>query len=181
MKPRTWRRAIVAAGAVLFLAAATAEAQGIVDQENLAAGLGASVSCGVGPGSISQGFTPALSPLIAVELFSYLAGISGTVRIRAGAADGPVLGETTAPVANGWTRFDFPGSGIATVPGQLYVIEWVLPIAWGMNLTDTYAGGNAFGCTNNPILDRDMVFRTYVQVPTPVGRATWGKVKTIYR
>lgn len=183
------RDRIVAAGwvALTLSTAVSAHAQEIIDQENLPNGTLQYVSCGVGPGSISQGFTPALSPLTAVEIMLYLLAPppegSRTVRIRSGAVDGPVVGETSAESQTGWTRFDFAG-GIVVVPGQLYVIE----VAYSgpgeyiaQNAADTYPGGHGYGCTNNSNLNHDVVFRTYVTTTLPTQEATWGTVKSLYR
>ncbi len=181
------RNRIVAAGwvALTLSTAVCAHAQEVVDQENLPNGTLQYVSCGVGPGSISQGFTPALSPLTAVEIMLYLAPPqvgSRTVRIRSGAVDGPIVGETSAENQAGWTRYDFAG-GVVVVPGQLYVIEAVYAgtgvyTAW--NSAGTYPGGHAYGCTNNSNLNGDVVFRTYANTTLPTREVTWGTVKTLY-
>jgi hypothetical protein len=184
------RDRIVAAGwvALTLSTAVSAHAQETVDQENLPSGTVQYVSCGVGPGSISQGFTPALSPLTAVEIMLYLLAppppaSSRTVRIRSGAVDGPIVGETSAENQTGWTRYDFAG-GVVVVPGQLYVIE-VAYSAQGeyvaQNSADTYPGGHGYGCTNNPNPNVDVVFRTYANTTLPTREVTWGRVKTLYR
>jgi hypothetical protein len=181
MKQRNLWSTVLLAGAFVT-AERPAGAQGTVDQENLVSGPTTSSSCGVGPGSISQGFIPSLSPLIAVELRGYTAGGGATVRIRDGAVDGTILGEVTiGAVLDGWNRFDLAGTGVNVVPGQLYVIEYVSPLSWGMNLTDTYPAGTAYGCTNTSIPTRDAVFRTYAPSVVPVDRTTWGRVKSRYR
>jgi hypothetical protein len=182
------RERIVAAGwvSLTLSMAVSAHAQEVVDQENLANGTVQYVSCGVGPGSISQGFTPALSPLTAVEVMSYVlappAG-SRTVRIRSGAVDGPIVGETNAISQTGWTRYDFAG-GIVVVPGQLYVIEVAYSTSGeyvAQNAANTYPGGHAYGCTNNSNPNHDVVFRTYANATLPTQETTWGRVKTLYR
>jgi hypothetical protein len=180
------RHSIAAAGCVAMVLAPAARAQEAVDQENLPDATIQYVNCGTGAGSISQGFTPVLPTLTAVEILMTTSAPAGsrTVRIRVGAVDGTIIGETTAPTQAGWTRYDFTG-GVALIPGQLYVIELTHVaspdyIAW--NVGDTYPGGNAYGCTNNVNLTRDVVFRTYASAtPLPTRQATWGKVKTLYR
>ena len=184
------RDRIVAAGwvAVAVSSAVCAHAQETVDQENLPSGTVQYVSCGVGPGSISQGFTPALSPLTAVEIMLYLLAPPPpaswrTVRIRSGAVNGPIVGETSAENQMGWTRYDFPG-GVVVVPGQLYVIEVTYSTTGeyvAQNNADTYPGGHAYGCTNNSNLNLDLVFRTYANTTLPTQEITWGRVKTLYR
>jgi hypothetical protein len=183
------RNRIVAAGwvALTLSTAVCAQAQEVVDQENLPYGTVQYVSCGVGPGSISQGFRPALSPLTAVEIMLYLlapppAG-SRTVRIRSGAVDGPIVGETSAENQVGWTRYDFAG-GVVVVPGQLYVLEAAyagVGVYVAQNNADTYPGGHGYGCTNNSNLNIDVVFRTYANTTLPTREVTWGTVKTLYR
>ncbi len=185
MKLRSGNRIVAAAWAALALSIAVgAPAAETVDQENLP---GVSVvysNCGVGPGSISQGFRPAMTPLTAVEIMmppSAPAGVR-TVRIREGAVDGPVVGEASAENQPGWTRYDFAG-GVVLVPGELYVIEAVdlfSPASIVMNTSDTYAAGNMYGCTNNPVLIRDVVFRTYAMTTLPTRDVTWGRVKSLY-
>jgi hypothetical protein len=172
---------VIAAVSTAFHAHATE----VVDQENLPGATLVYSNCGTGPGSISQGFTPTMSPLIAVEIMMPPSPPAGTltVRIRQGGVDGPIVGETTAPNEAGWNRYDFAG-GVVVVPEQLYVIEVVdlfHPAAIVLNNADTYAGGNAYGCTDNPVLIRDVVFRTYAATTLPTREATWGKVKALYR
>lgn len=174
----------VAWAAVALSMAAGAPAAETVDQENL---LGASVvyaSCGVGPGSLSQGFRPALTPLSAVEIMMQPSPPEGvrTLRIREGGVDGPVVGVASAENQSGWTRYEFAG-GVVLIPGALYVIEIVdlfSPALIAINNTDTYAAGNAYGCTDNVIATWDVVFRTYAMTTLPTREATWGRVKSLY-
>ena len=169
--------------AVALSTAVGAQAQETIDQENLPSGTVSYVSCGVGPGSLSQGFTPSLSPLSAVELMMY-SPPAGTriVRIRSGAVDGPVVAEASAENQAGWTRYQLP-IAVAVVPGQLYVIEYVYatPVAYiAMNNADTYAGGHGYGCTNNSNPGLDIVFRTYAGASLPTRPVTWGSLKSLY-
>lgn len=182
-----YRRRIVTAACVVAAVSTAfdAHATEVVDQENLPVGTVVAASCGTGPGSISQGFTPSLAPLIAVEIMlpSFAPTGTLTIRIRQGGVDGPIVGETTAANQAGWTRYDF-ATEVVLVPEALYVIEVVdlfSPAAIVWNTSDTYAGGSAYGCTDNLVLVRDVVFRTYAGVPLPARATTWGKVKSLYR
>jgi hypothetical protein len=174
----------VAWAAVALSAAVGAQAQETVDQENLPSGTVLYVSCGVGPGSISQGFTPALPALTAVEIMlaPSVPAATRTVRVRSGAVDGPIIGEASAANQAGWTRYQF-SAAVPVVPGQLYVIEWVYStpvVTIAENASDTYAGGHAYGCTNNSNTGIDMVFRTYGVTSLPTRPVTWGGVKSRY-
>ncbi len=125
-----------------------------------------------------------MTPLSAAEIMMQPSPPEGvrTLRIREGGVDGPVVGEASAENQSGWTRYEFAG-GVVLIPGELYVIEVVdlfSPALIAMNTTDTYAGGIAYGCTNNAILTRDLVFRTYAMTRLPTREATWGRVKSLY-
>jgi hypothetical protein len=174
---------LVTGGLALVLAATgtfAARAEQI-DQENLPGATTNASSCGTSGGSIAQSFTPTLGALVALEIYALgTTGNTGVVRIHDGTVAGPVIGEATATTHDGWIRFDF-ASPIAVVPGQLYVVEWSNPHYWVINTTDTYPGGNAYGCTNNLIPTADAAFRTYGTTPLPVERTTWGAVKGLYR
>lgn len=181
-----YRRRILAAACVAAVVSTAfhAHATEVVDQENLP-GTVLYANCGNGPGSLSQGFTPSLAQLIAVEIMLPPSPPAGslTVRIRQGGVDGPIIGETTAANQAGWTRYDFAAE-VVLIPEQLYVIEIVdvfspASIVW--NNSDTYAGGSAYGCTDNLVVVRDVVFRTYAATPLPTRATTWGKVKSLYR
>ena len=135
--------------------------------------------------SLYQSFTPAASPLAAVDLMltrGYAlpsTGLYTTIKILAGAANGEVLGESTSFIfPEGFppqdTHFEF-SAPIYLIPGQTYLIEWVTPpnqnyAWWVANKEDTYLGGTAYGCFGTPIEPpEDFIFKTYTLINTPEG------------
>ncbi|MHC4849058.1 MAG: hypothetical protein ACYTEG_11470 [Planctomycetota bacterium] len=124
----------------MLVFAGLAQAQEVVDQQNDPTTT-KSFSCGKTPilnKSILQSFVPAQDNLSAVEI-RVRAGDSFpstdqtvTIRVRAGATDGTVLGESSATVpanqqflAQVVVRFEF--SNVALTPGDTYFIEWDTP------------------------------------------------------
>lgn len=141
-----------------------AHAQEVVDQQNDPTTT-KSFSCGKTPilnKSILQSFVPAQDNLSAVEV-RLRAGNSFpitaqtvTIRVRDGATDGTVLGESSATVpanqqflAQVVVRFEF--SDVSLTPGDTYFIEWDTPssgiLTWmGADDIDHYADGTAYTC-----------------------------------
>jgi hypothetical protein len=107
---------------------------------------------------IGQEFTPTLSSLDSVELFtqdfgSAHNGLGGelVVNIRLGTINGQIVG-TSLPVTlpdffSGVTHFDY-SSSVSLIPGSLYVIEVLVRSGddWGIGSSggpsSTYSGGN---------------------------------------
>ncbi len=106
---------------------------------------------------IGQEFTPTLSSLDLVELFTedfgnLHNGVGGelVVNIQRGTITGPIIA-TSLPVTlpdsfSGITHFNFPSS-VSLTPGEIYVIEVTVASgdAWGVGMSSgplsTYAGG----------------------------------------
>ncbi|UCC83423.1 MAG: hypothetical protein JSW46_00385 [Gemmatimonadota bacterium] len=134
------------------------------------------------PGSLYQSFTPSLSPLAAVELRMRAGGsfpsegVDMTVKIRGDIPTGTDLGIATAFVPGPQTTGAQPlvllefSPAIAVTTGSTYVIEWpsldgsVLGWIGADGVAGSggpYDGGTAFGCSKNPIADRDWNFTTF--------------------
>jgi hypothetical protein len=100
---------------------------------------------------IGQEFTPALTSLDAVELFTNGIGATLVVNIRQDTITGPLLGTSLSvslqDLFPGITHFDFPAT-VPLVPGQLYVIEALVAsgdfaeIGSSGGPFSTYPGGN---------------------------------------
>jgi hypothetical protein len=128
---------------------------------------------------IGQEFTPLLSQLDVVELFttdfSGGAGASLQVNIRSGTIAGAILGTSSiVNVAGGFqgvTHFDFAAS-VALVPSALHVIELVHVAggAWGVGSSggpnSTYSGGNQI-LQGAPQTNNDLWFREGLAVAVP--------------
>jgi hypothetical protein len=143
-------------------------------------------------GPVGQEFTPALSPLNVVELW-ISHGNAGTeppadisVRIREGAIDGTVLGESMvvrvqdelyAPV-----QFTF-ATPIPLTLGATYVLEAVVvpdggnPMVAGGETPD-YPQGSVI-LLGEPVAS-DLWFRTGATEDLPAEATTWGGVKALY-
>jgi hypothetical protein len=141
-----------------------------------------SLSCGVPPGglgSLFQSFTPAASPLAAVDLRLRVGGGFPTggfltiIKIRENEPEGSVLATAEAwvpgPQSTGEqldVRFTL-ADPISVIPGYTYVIEWVSPqeggkvLSWMASDSDTYPYGTALGCQGVQIEWSDMIFTTY--------------------
>ncbi len=139
-------------------------------------------SCSAGSArSLYQSLTPSRSTISAVELLlrageSFpVAGTSTTIRVRAGSANGPILGTATTPVRGVVEgdrvivtfRFTTP---LTVTPGGQTFIEWTdadrpAVLAWVVSASNPYAGGTMFGCDGAAIPASDLNFRTYS--PTP--------------
>ncbi|MHC4409324.1 MAG: hypothetical protein ACYS0F_10000 [Planctomycetota bacterium] len=153
----------VALVAVLVFAG-FAHAQEVVDQQNDPTST-KSFSCGKTPilnKSILQSFVPAQDNLSAVEVRLRAGdsfpstGQTVTIRVRDGATDGAVLGESSATVpanqeflAQSVVRFEF--SNVALTPGDTYFIELDTPssgiLTWmGADDVDHYPDGSAHTC-----------------------------------
>jgi hypothetical protein len=144
---------------------------------------GTSFGCGDTGLSLYQGFTPTVSPLVAVDLRlraggSFPAGGTvTTVNLRGGTPAGPVLGTATAfvpgpqPVGAQFLIQLHFAPPIAVTPGATYVIEWLSPgppgvpadaiLTWMGREDDPYPGGNAFGCTAIAAPEDDFNFVSY--------------------
>jgi len=161
---------------------AAARAQEVIDQQNDPSTT-SSFSCGTPPilnASIHQSFVPAQDNLSAVELRLRAgtsfpgAGLTSTIRIRAGGPTGEVLATSSADVAGPLSnqtqvvvRFEF--DALALTPGNTYVIEWDTPnsveLSWMGSSGDPYPAGTAFTCaaTAWPGGATDFNFTTYAE------------------
>jgi len=126
----------------------------VLDQQN--AGLTiAHARCADAGRSLYQAFRPRATPLVAIAIEAREvppAGDTAHLRIRAGAPDGPVVGEThvAIPAAGGWVRAEFTSELLVELDGY-YVIEWVNPTAWwACRDDDPYARGEASGLGRRP-------------------------------
>jgi hypothetical protein len=171
-------------------------AQGIVDQSNDPT-TDRSFSCGdpsIGNGTLGQGFRPALTPLVAVQLRLKAGGSfptgGTTTTARILAPDGSVLGESTASVAGPQdagtqilVRFDFDPIEVET--GADHRIEWVSPspsvLTWtgtsgGTGGTDSYANGVAYSCVGSawPVANTDFNFVTWAAEEETAARGADG-------
>ncbi len=152
-----------------------------VDQSNDPA-TGTSFGCGVSGTSLYQSFTPARSPLVAVELRLRAGGsfpIEGTttdINIRDESPTGTILASAatlvSGPRATGeqiLVRFEF-SPDVTVTTGNPLVIEWLSPapegeqagtiLTWMGSQDDPYAGGNAFSCNTTAVPADDLNFRT---------------------
>jgi len=119
---------------------------------------------------IGQSFVPTSSELVGVafllEDFNPTGAATVTVRIRSGAIDGAILGETARvlpqnlPGFQMWVRFDLLAA-LKLTAGQTYVAEIdASNNAHGINSgADLYPNGNSF-FQGNPS-SGDLAFRTY--------------------
>lgn len=130
---------------------------------------------------IGQEFTPALSFLNVVELYtSDFARGNGTgaslfVNLRLSTITGAIAGTSSVLVLpdnfSGISHFDFP-SIVSLVPGNLYVIEVIVASGdnWGLGSSggpsSTYPGGNWI-VQGVPGPNNDFWFREGVSVPEP--------------
>lgn len=163
----------------------------VVDQAHTPEIFGAWSAALMGP--VGQEFVPALSPLNVVELWIDH-GTSGTeapadisVRVRDGAIDGPILGESAAVrVEDGRfdsVRFDFAAPVVLTA-GQTYVLEAVVapgggnPMVCGSDTPD-YAAGRGI-LLGGPVAV-DLWFRTGATEEVPTAVTSWGSIKALYR
>jgi hypothetical protein len=160
--------------------AAADPATDVLDQQN--AGLTvAHARCADAGRSLYQAFRPRATPLVAIAIEARevpLAGDTAHLRIRAGAPDGPVVGEThvAIPAAGGWVRAEFTNELLVELDGY-YVIEWVNPTAWwACRDDDPYARGEAYNCAGAVMPYRDFNFRTWAPA-THWELRTWGQLK----
>jgi hypothetical protein len=163
----------------------------VVDQAHTPEIFGSWSVAGMGP--VGQEFVPALSPLNVVELWINH-GYSGTeqpadlfVRVREGAIDGTILGESAAVrVEDGLfaaVRFDF-ATPIPLTAGNTYVIEArVVPGGGNPMVCGADAPGYAAGriiLLGNPVAG-DLWFRTGATEDVGDEAASWGAVKALFR
>jgi hypothetical protein len=178
---------------VVFLSVSITWAHGIADQVNDPE-TSLSANCGLGfpPDNtgiyLFQSFTPTAETLAAVDLrlrlFGTLPaeGVTTSIRIRDGSPTGPILGASTAFVPGStasitpfMAHFDFDPA-LPTTPGNLYVIEWFALVTdpdnwqfgWMFSETDTYPGGNEWGCTLIDVTWQEFNFITYKEASPPV-------------
>jgi len=138
-------------------------------------GTGLSFGPGAGPASMFQSFTPAVTPICAVELRLRAGGdfagpYNTTMRLRDGTVGGTILTAVTSTIPSATlgeqplVRFDFPGP-VAVVPGQTYVIEWLAPgdtiLTWMGVDYNSYAGGSSLATDGGEIANQDYNFITY--------------------
>jgi hypothetical protein len=146
------------------------------DQGNMVYGR-SSMNCGGSSLKLTQGFTPAMSRLAAIDLLiqadaeSTLS--STTLSVRSGSPIGPVVGVVTLspPLAletdaSGviTLRFEFDPP-VALAVGSRYVIEWAMPqkgfSAWRFSGTNAYPGGVSYNCSGIPTPANDFCFTTW--------------------
>ena len=102
------------------------------------------ISYGSAGAVLSQGFTPTVGTVDAIDLRFRLGGsfppppggYNTTVNLRSGGPLGPILGSATTFVQGTFdpigslsgqlVRFEFP-SPVSVSPGQTYFIEWIAP------------------------------------------------------
>jgi hypothetical protein len=143
-------------------------------------------------GPVGQEFVPTVSPLNVVELW-ISHGMEGsepasdiTVRVREGAIDGAVLGESlpvhvAGEVAEAMT-FTFTTPVILT-PGAVHVLEAVVapgggnPMIGGSETPD-YPDGRAI-LLGQPV-PADLWFRTGATEDVPSAATTWGALKALF-
>ncbi len=175
--------------AALALATTASAHPFVVDQQCLPESMGGYNAILMGP--LAQEFVPASDRLDVAVLFlehdpsSPLGSIGVSVRVRDGALDGPVLGESAVtPVARGTfglVHFDL-AAPVSLVPGGTYLLEIVQHDAGGTLMAwtsdhDAYPSGRAF-LLGRPQSGADFLFQTGLDVTLPVTRASWGEVKT---
>lgn len=142
-------------------------------------------------GPVGQEFRPTLSPLNVVELW-ISHGYVGTeppadlkVRVREGAIDGPVLGESeVVRVEDGYfapVQFSF-ATPVVLTPGVTCVLEPVVlpgggnPMIGG-NEAPGYPGGRVI-LAGAPVAS-DLWFQTGATEDVPTGTTTWGRIKAL--
>jgi hypothetical protein len=144
-------------------------------------------------GPVCPEFVPALSPLNVVEPW-FDHGSSGTeapadisVRVREGAIDGPILGESAAVRVEdglfGSVRFDFAAPIVLTA-GNTYVLEAVVAAGGGNPLvcggdTPGYGAGSGI-LVGNPV-NIDIWFRTGATEEVPNAVTSWESSKALHR
>lgn len=156
----------------------------VLDQENDPA-TNTSFGCGTTGLSLYQSFTPAASPLVAVELRLRAGGSfpsNGTttdIHVRDGGPSGPILSSASASVSGPLSAGDevlvrhvLP-QDLTVSSTDTLVVEWVSPggqstnsdaiLTWMGRQDDPYPEGHMFGCTGNTRLNDDVNFRTFTR------------------
>jgi hypothetical protein len=154
-----------------------ADAQGVVDQSNLAADGGAHQILGHMP--IGQEFTPSRPTLVGVDIaIRSNEPIGGsdtiTLNIRKGTISSPILASASravayCPSASCIEHFDFPKL-LFVSPGEKYVLEAQATNAlhaWVESYDPSYPGGAAI-LQGVVYPDQDQAFQTYYQEILPV-------------
>ncbi len=179
--------------AVFLLSTPYAYAQLVPDQTNDVSTLG--VSFGSDGAMLSQGFTPTLSTVDAIDLRLRLGGsfpsigYDTTIYLRSGAPLGPILGSATTHVVdeggglNGQlVRFEF-SPPVCVSPGQTYFIQWIAPdpsiLTWMGDQNNPYLGGTSYTGLLESLTD-DMCFITYAYAGFPlIGRTVWADLEFV--
>ncbi len=159
--------------ATLSLSTAVANAQNIYvyDQQTTGSGIGKAPMT-LAP--FGQSFTPTLNSISFVQLYLDIIPTNSIVDINilSGSMTGTILGTSMPTVFNstppGYYDFIF-SSPISLTPGTKYYLNPVSvsgPLPVGVYTRDQYTGGDMI-VKNQPVIDRDLVFREGIIVPEP--------------